>query len=124
MHIENAKLPRGMSYPLKTAFLAETLRTAQIELDTSLVRGTSGALFEAHFWPPNPDVGYERLFLRACAVAAADSSKARAYLETSVVPEFIAWVRAILSAPMNSPARRDQQYFVRKFSARDDAPKS
>jgi hypothetical protein len=115
MRIEKSSLPKGMSSALKSSVLVRALSEAGIELDTELIHGSGGIFFDAHFWPPNQNVSYERLYVRAGAVQASASREARAYIEDSVVPEFVAWVKNILALPSNSPVRREQQYFVREM---------
>lgn len=113
MRIEKSPLPKGMSYVLKSSVLERALSEAGIELDTTLIHGPGGIFFDAHFWPPNQNVAHERLYVRAGAVQASVAREARAYIDSSVVPEFVAWVKSILALPNNAPVRREQQYFVR-----------
>lgn len=122
MQIERAKLPKGMSYPLKPSFLQAALSCADVDTEARFVQVVRGFLFDAHFWPPSPNVAHERLYLRAGAVSAAWSRVARAYLETSVIPEFVAWMQGILSLPVNSPVRREKQYFARSLPAHLTSP--
>ncbi len=113
MRIEKSPLPKGMSYVLKSSVLEHALSEAGIELDTQLIHGSRGIFFDAYFWPSNQNVAQERLYVRAGVVQASAAREARAYIDGSVVPEFVAWVKSILALPNNSPVRREQQYFVR-----------
>ena len=125
MRIEKSQLPKDMSYALKSSVLESALSEAGVGLDTELIHGSSSILFDAHFWPPNQNVAHERLYVRAGAVPASVSREARIYIENSVIPEFVAWVKGILALPHNSPVRREQRYFVRELpnpSLKRDAP--
>jgi hypothetical protein len=114
MHIQKARRPRGMSYPLRSSFIAEALQKNGITLDTQLIYYPGGIFFDAHFWPPSPNVPYERLYVRAAAVPAAQARGARQYIEGTVVPELIAWLQDIISRAPNSPVRREKHYFYRE----------
>jgi hypothetical protein len=111
MHIQKDKRPRGMSYPLRSSFLAEALQKNGITLDVQLIHNLSGIFFDVHFWPPTPNVPYERLYVRTAAVPVTQARVARQYIEGTVVLELIAWVTDIISRPPNSPIRRERQYF-------------
>jgi hypothetical protein len=113
MDIEKAKLPKGMSYPLRSSYLSEALRAAGITLAAHLIHQPASILFEAHFWPPNPRIRHERLYIIVAAVPALQRRFAREYLEGTAVREFVAWVQDIVSLAPNSPVRREQQYFRR-----------
>lgn len=115
MRIEKSPLSKGMSYVLKSSVLERALSEAGIGLDTKLIHGSGGIFFDTYFWPPNQNVAYERLYVRAGAVHTSVSREARLHIEGSVVPEFVAWVKSILVLPNNSPVRREQQYFVREM---------
>ncbi|MEF2277712.1 hypothetical protein V3W47_05320 [Deinococcus sp. YIM 134068] len=111
MKSEKGPLPRGMSFVLKPSILAQALAEAELSVDTHLVRGVGGIFFDAHFWPPNENVGYERLYVRAGAVANSLSQAARLYVENTVLPKLTAWLADILALPVASPIRREKQYF-------------
>lgn len=113
MLIEKAKLPKGMSYPLQSSLLDGTLRAQGITVDTHLVQGGTIMLFECFFWPANQNVGHERLYIRTSAVPSAKVHEARLFIESSVVPELVAWLQDILALAPNATVRREEQYFER-----------
>lgn len=115
MRVERSKLPKGMSYPLKSSVLETALRSAGIELDAHLIQHVSKRFFDAFFWPANVNVGHERLFIRASAVQSQEAEHARNFMNESVIPEFIAWVQSIAALPANSPIRREEQCFFRQL---------
>ena len=114
MRIQKAKLPRGMSHPLRSSFLADALQKNGITLHTDLNHNPSGAFLDAYFWPPKPYAPQERLYVRAAAVPAAQASVARQHMEDIVIPELIVWILDIISRAPNSPVRREEQYFRRE----------
>ncbi|BDP41835.1 hypothetical protein DAETH_18040 [Deinococcus aetherius] len=113
MRIEKGPLPKGMSFILKSSTLERALTEADIKIDTHLIHGAGGIFFDAHFWPPNANVGYERLYVRAGAVPSGVGQAARIYVEGSVLPDLMDWLAGILALPKNSPIRREKQYFGR-----------
>jgi len=115
MDIKKAKLQKGMSYPLRSSFLSEALQNGGITLAAHLIFHRGGVLFDAHFWPPNPRIRHERLYIRVAAVPSVQVRFARQYLEGTVIREFVAWVQGIVSLAPDSPVRREQQYFRREL---------
>ena len=70
-------------------------------------------LSKPFFWPPNPNVPQERLYIRTGAVPEVKADEAREFVENSVIPEFAAWLQAILALAPDSTIRREEQYFER-----------
>jgi len=108
MYSETAKLPKGHSYPLKPSTLEAALSGASIGIDVHLIR-SPGELFDAHFWPPNENVSFERLYVRAGSVPSERAAEARLHAETVMVPKLVRWIANILSKDTKSPIRREQQ---------------
>jgi len=108
MKSETAKLPSGQSYPLRPSKLKEALTTAGVSLDVHLSR-SPGVLFDAHFWPPTPEVPYERLYVRAGSVTSEQVADARRKIEERVLPTLVRWIARILSENPKSPMRREKQ---------------
>lgn len=115
MQIEKAKLPKGMSYALRSSVLERAICEAGIDIATTLRHGPNHILFDAFFWPPNPNFPFERLYVRAGAVPASHAHEARLFVESSVIPDLISWLQGILALPSNSPIRRERQEFYRGF---------
>jgi len=109
MKSEKAKLPKGHSYPLRPTALEAALSAAGIAIDTSLIR-SPGNLFDAHFWPPNENVAYERLYVRAGSVPIAEATEARRQIEDVTLPALVKWIGDILALDRKSPIRREQHY--------------
>ena len=110
MHSETGKIPKGHSYPLKPSALEAALLDAGIEIDVHLIR-SFGELFDAYFWPPNRNIPYERLYVRAGSVSSDRASEAMLHAETVMIPELVSWLNNILTLDSNSPIRREQQMF-------------
>ena len=116
MEIRKAKLPKRMSYPLRSSALQMALADANITTKTVLLIGPGHLFFDAFFWPRNPRADHERFYIRSGAVPAADGAKAREYMASQVLPDFIAWALRILALPLNAPDRQAQANFFRNFS--------
>jgi hypothetical protein len=114
MKSETAKLPKGQSYPLKPSALEAALADAHIAIDVHLVR-SPGDLFDAHFWPPNHNVPYNRLYVGVGSVPSEQVADARRHVETVIMPTLVMWIADILATDRNSPIRREQQYLDLKL---------
>jgi hypothetical protein len=101
-------LPKGQSYVLKPSVLSAALAKGGVAIDTHLIRNR-GTLFTIDFWPPSPDVPYERLYICAGSVPQSRARAARSYVEAEAVPRIVAWIADILSRDVDSPARREKQ---------------
>ena len=99
---------------IKRSILA-ALVAGGINIDTSLSYVIGQIFFDANFWVPNQNVPYERLSIRAGAVPSAIANDARVFMNTSVIPQMVAWVKGILALPSNSPIRQEQQSFRRQL---------
>ncbi len=115
MLIEKVKIAKGMSYPLKSSHLESALNSAKITIDTHLIQGGSSHLFECFFWPPSQNVNYERLYIRTAPVSSNLTKEANHFIESTVIPEFMAWLAKLLALPLNSPIRQQQQRFTREL---------
>ncbi|MBI2276494.1 MAG: hypothetical protein HYU74_04010 [Dechloromonas sp.] len=102
-----------MSYPLRSPVLEAALSAQNISANAHLVQGGSSALFECFFWPPNPNVAHERLYIRTSAVQSTQVHEVRVFLETSVLPEFATWLQGILALAPTSTIRKEEQHFER-----------
>ena len=113
LKIEKGKLPKGKNYPLKTTFLAEILKNDGLEIETSLSYspGLGYIFFDASFHPPGGDFNYERLFVRVGAIPSYNRISAIRFMEEEVIPDFLKWIKGLLSLPPGSPIRREIQRF-------------
>lgn len=109
MRSETGKLPKGQSYPLKPSRLEAALADAGICIDTDLAR-RPGRLFDALFWPPSPNVPYERLYIRIGSVPSEQAAEARSRMEEVILPRLIEWIANILAQDVRSPVRRKEQW--------------
>jgi hypothetical protein len=108
MRSQTGKLPKSESYVLKPSVLGAALAAAGVAIDIHLVRNP-GPLFAAHFWPPNQNVPYERLYVQAGSVPRERAAAVRRHVADVVVPQIVAWIADILSRDIASPVRRGQQ---------------
>lgn len=106
------KIPKGKRFVLRTSTLEAAMAAAGIELEAILLHlNRRDPPLECFFWPPNPRVRHERLYVRAGAVESELAREARDFVEQQGVPRLIAWVSGILKPPHDSPLRRAEQYF-------------
>jgi hypothetical protein len=108
MKSETAKLPKRQGYPLRPSMLEDALKRAGVSIDVHLIR-QPGALFDAHFWPPNHNVPHERLYIRVGSVPIEQVSAVRREIETKTLPVLVKWIASILAQDPKSPIRREQQ---------------
>ncbi|WP_369936418.1 hypothetical protein [Xanthomonas tesorieronis] len=113
MHIVKDKIPKSASFVLRPSLLERMIQEVGLSARIDLHQIHSAILFDAFFWPPRPNVPHEFFLVRAGTVPANQAKIARAHIETSVLPDFIAWAAAILQLPPNSPVRRSNQKFAR-----------
>ena len=113
MLIEKPKLPKGMSYPLKSSRFEEALAAADISISVHLIHGSRSS-FEAFFWPPI-QVEYERPYVRSGMVSAVDGRRARRWVDEGVIPELVTWLSKILALDARAPARMQEQSFSRSL---------
>lgn len=112
MNITKEELPKGLSWPLQTSALASALEHAGITIDCSVNYTRSVGPLTAHFWPPNPNVDYERVYLTVGAVPSAAAQSEREHMSDRVLPSFVSWLKAIIALSPDSPIRREKQIFL------------
>jgi hypothetical protein len=116
MNVSRDKLPKGRSYPVQSSAISAALEEAGVTLDCSVnYLNSSRTGFTAQFWPPNPNIGYERLYLTICCVDSQRAHQIRRFMAESVLPEFITWTLGLIALPVNSPIRREKQEFHKPF---------
>lgn len=108
MKSNTAKLPKGQSYPLKPSKLEDALASAGLSIDVYLTR-TPGRSFNAFFWPPSPNVPYERIYIQAGSVPIEEALDARIEVEAEALPNLVKWISGIVALDAKSPVRRERQ---------------
>ena len=111
VHIEQARLPKTLSYPARSSQIEAALAAASVRLDTQLTFSISKIFFDAHFWPATRRISYERLYIRVGTVKAADAQAARAFMVEQALHEMVSWIGEVLALPVESPARATEHYF-------------
>ncbi len=112
--VSKPKLAKGLSYVLKTSQLAKALLDVGIDCHVDLVYWapqSGGSILEGHYWLPNENVPYPRVYVRAGAVPSASRAAASEALVDSALPEFVNWLKGILALPDESPALSGLLYF-------------
>ena len=96
--ITKSKIPIDFSYVFKTSQLEEILGRENIITDVTLEYWKPqiiGSIFEVHYWLPNENNPFNRLYIRAGAVLKKDIYNAREGLHKEVLPEFVKWIKNI-----------------------------
>lgn len=106
---ETGKIPVGYGYVLKPSIVSDALQASGVDINAHLVRCHGGGMFHAHFWPSNPNVPYERLYMTAGTAIGKDLSNVRRRVEFEALPTLVRWVSEILAMDPRSPIRREQQ---------------
>jgi hypothetical protein len=117
VRISKAKIPRNESFILRSSVLEAALYAAGIATETSL-HHRRGKYFSADFWTPRPNVPHERFYICSGAVPADEARAVREFVESRVIPEFIAWASGLLALPSDSTVRRTDQRFLRELGVR------
>ncbi len=104
---------RDRSYPFTAMALAEAFAARGVATPTQLVYSPGNFLIYAWFWPPNPNVAWERFYIQVGSVERARVAETRSWMKEAVLPELADWARAILDLPDGSPRRREKQHFAR-----------
>jgi hypothetical protein len=115
MDIEKGKIPKGLSYALKSSVLENSLEAANIKINVHLIYDTNHVFFEAFYWLPNENIGYDRFYVRTGAVESKEARRARGFMESQVIPDFIKWANKIIRLPSNSPKLQEKPHFSRAF---------
>lgn len=94
--------------------LQAALEDAHIDCHVDLnywIPQSGGSVLEAHYWLPNANVSYPRVYVRAGVVPSSARRAACDALAESILPTFITWLSRILALPKNSPALHCEPYF-------------
>ena len=113
--IEKEKLPKGLSYALKTSTIERVLVENQIDTYVHLIYSKSKIFFDAHYWLPNENVDYFRLYVRAGSVQSNQRKDAEIYMNNIVIPAFVVWAKRLTKLPENSTELLSENYFCRNF---------
>jgi hypothetical protein len=111
VNIEKARLPKTLSYPVRTSQIEAALAEASVSLDTQLIFSISKIFFDAHFWPASRRIPHERLYIRVGAVKAAEAHAARLFMTQHALPSMVSWISEVLGLSTASPSRNTEHYF-------------
>jgi len=112
---EKGPLPKNYGYPLRSSFLLQALEEGNVPFGVNLIQRNISSCISVDFWPPNPNVDYERLYIVTGAVPSAEVHSVRDFLETTGIPQLVSWAQQIATLPLNSPRRREKQHFGLNF---------
>ncbi|EMM78031.1 hypothetical protein [Leptospira santarosai] len=119
LKIQKDKIPKGFSYLFKTSDLIAAYDSAKIEIETILTYSPGNEYLRVDFWPPNPNINHERLYIVVGIVPSQFAHLVRESMKSKILPELIKWVTGLLSLPTNSPRRRQAQSCFWKFKNPD-----
>jgi len=68
MNVNKEKVPKGISYILKSSWLEEELVTAEINTHIDLLFAKGHRFFEAFYWLPNKNINDDRFYIRTGVV--------------------------------------------------------
>ena len=117
--VSKPKLPKGLAYVLKTPQLEHSLDEAGIEIHVDLKYWRPqriGSILEGHYWVPNANVPYSRVYVRAGCVQSEHRSTACDGLLKTALPGFMNWLTRIVALPEGSPQLATELYFNAVFS--------
>ena len=112
--INKDKIPKDLSYILKTSFLVQALQEAEITTHISLNFGLGHPFFESFYWLANQNVHYERFYIRTGVVKSYLCREAQERMHTKVIPEFIQWAKEIIMLPDRSTQLSHNLHFYKK----------
>ena len=110
-----------MNYVLKTSQLEQALKKLEPKLEETNCQITlsywmpqkENSIFEAHYWLPNHNVSYPRVYIRAGVVCSESRIKASIALVNEVLPNFLDWLEQIIT---KSSFVYENQYFDASYS--------
>jgi hypothetical protein len=115
--VSKPRLPKGLSYVLKTSQLEEALSDFDVHIDLVYWRPQGGnSILEGQYWLPNENVPHPRVYVRAGVVPSALRSKAADALAGTALPSFAEWLRQIVELPSGSPALHGPLYFNARYT--------
>lgn len=115
--IYKARLPKGLSYVLKTSQVEDALSPLDIDINVQLNFRVSRAgetgtrIFECYYWLPNANVPYNRFYINIGTVHHDDKILAASLMTTTAIIAFTKWVKFIALLPANSTLVKHDSYF-------------
>jgi len=110
--IHRNKIPKQYAFALKTSQLEDIMAGIDIPVHLYYYSGSgSGAIFNVNYRFPNSYYDCVCLNIGAGVLPKEDVFQARKELSEVALPEFIAWVKNILSLPIDSTYFNKTPYF-------------
>lgn len=120
MTINKPKVPKGLSYIIKSSQIQELFEELKLDIDISVnylvsKGGPQGiTVFECCYWLPNMNIPYNRLYITIGTVRVDKKDKIDALLKV-LFPKFKEWVLFIMSQPDNSTFLEHNSYIRANF---------
>jgi len=120
MTINKPKVPKGLSYIIKSSQIQELFEGLKLDIDISVnylvsKGGPQGIrVFECCYWLPNMNISYDRLYITIGTVSVDKKDKIDTLLKV-LFPKFKEWVLFIMSQPDNSTFLEPNSYIRANF---------
>ncbi|MBE9597980.1 hypothetical protein [Pedobacter sp. MC2016-24] len=120
MTVNKPKVPKGLSYIIKSSQLKALFEELKLDIDVSVnysvsKEGPEGIrVFECLYWLPNMNVSYDRLYITIGTVNISNKEKISILLK-ELFPKFKEWILFLLSQPENSTLIKHDSYIRANF---------
>ena len=118
LSVTKPKLPKGLSYVLKTSLLEAALEEADLDIEVALSYWTPqirGSILKARFLLPNDHVDRRRAYFDAGSLPSHERAAAFAQLKEIALPQIVAWLVYLTGLPDNSPVLNGEMFFEASF---------
>ena len=114
-NISKEKIPKNYAYILKTKEIEYVFMDNNINIHTSIdyrFSHKAKCIFDAYFWPPNDNISYKRLYITTRALQKEIIPIIKKKKNELIFPDFVLWIKSILSLPNNSPNFKEHRFYV------------
>lgn len=121
MTINKPKVPKGLTYIIKSSQLKELFEELKLDIDVSVnyhvsKEGSDGIrVFECRYWLPNMNVPYDRFYITIGTVSVSNKDKISILLK-GLFPKFKEWILFLMSQPENSTFLKHNSYIRANFT--------
>ncbi len=112
--IKKPKIPKGLSYVLKTSLLEKALEARGLDCHVDLnyrIPRSGGSILEAFYCLPTTHNPNPWVYLRAGVVPSGQRKQAAEIMESLILVEFMEWLKKIYTLPANSTLWQGKLYF-------------
>lgn len=105
IHSSKPKIPKGISYVLKTSMLESALEENGLDFHVKLqfrIHQWGNLIFQSFFTLPK-DIIEKRVFIYAGVVPNNQRKEALELMKTKVLPSYVSWLKEFDNLPTESP---------------------